>query len=610
MRNGWLYVIASLSLAGCAVAETESETGIAEISQQVTGASSPTLWTRGLPGPLGITQIETARAADGALALFAKQWTGDLFFTKQAAPNGAWGPVVPLGGKVNRDFAVGLNADGRLEAFGLGTNDGAIYRQWQTAPGADTWSGWQLLGGGGFTDLAVGRHADGRLAVYTVAADQTLRVRHQTAPNGGYAPEVNEGGALNRVEVGTTGTGRMIVFTVSTVGSIYIKEQAAPNGAFGNWTSFGGTQIVDIDVGTDQDGRLELVAGLSGGYIYKRAQAAPDGEWNSWYYLGGQGIGDLDTVLGPDGLLHVFAVSGARAHHVRQTTAGSDPWTWEPEMGGTPLLAVRAERNQDGRLELFGLTTSGLVLQTWQTASGGAWRPLPGAPQITSFNVSSTNPVAGATVQISWGLGAPAGCTPRVNLRLVYLSGATPYNLPAWEGAFAGPATFTGTATFTTTSDTRVEMTATCREHVDSGFVTQDFESITVRPSAPQPPPPPPPTRVQAPTYQVWLGPDTVSSGARSYSAYFGQGIYGGQITSLVNPNPYYVSLIYAYADNNDCFTSSKSVTLAPGQSTTPADLTKLYGTTVPALPSWIRGCANVDVGGVLPVNINYSYLR
>jgi hypothetical protein len=249
------------------------------------------------------------------------------------------------------------------------------------------------------------------------------------------------------------------------------------------------------------------------------------------------------------------------------------------------------------------------VLQTWQTAAGGGWRPLPAAPQIASLSVSSTNPVAGATVQISWGLGAPAGCTPRVNLRLAYLSGATPYNLPLWEGASAGPGTFTGTATFTTSSDTRVEMRATCREHVDSGFVTEDFESVTVRPRAPQPPPPPPPTRVSA-TYQTWLVQDVVYSGALSFSAYFGQGIYGGQLTSLTNPNPYHVSLIYPFGDNNDCFVAGRSVTLAPYQTTTASDLSLIYGTTVPGLPIGIRGCANVGLNGYLPINVSYSYLQ
>lgn len=241
---------------------------------------------------------------------------------------------------------------------------------------------------------------------------------------------------------------------------------------------------------------------------------------------------------------------------------------------------------------------TGEVAETSQHAGA-----LPAAPQITSFAVSTTTPASGAPVQISWGITAPAGCTPVVNLRLVFLSGATPFNLPTWQGGFAGPATFTGTATFTATGDLRVEMTATCRELLDAGVTSSDVRSITVHPQ------PPPPVRVQAPTYQVFLAPDTVYSGARSYSAYFGQGISGGQITNLVNPNPYYVSLIYAFADNNACFTSN-SVTLAPGQATTSADLTRLYGTTVPLLPNWIRGCANVDVGGILPVNINYSYLK
>src|SRR6185436_15711164 len=148
-----------------------------------------------------------------------------------------------------------------------------------------------------------------------------------------------------------------------------------------------------------------------------------------------------------------------------------------------------------------------------------------------------------------------------------------------------------------------------CREHEDSGFITSDFRSLSVTPSAPQPPPPPPPVRVSA-TYQTWLVQDVVYSGALSFSAYFGQAIYGGQLASLTNPNPYYVSLIYPFGDNNDCFVSGRSVTLAPYQSTTASDLSLLYGTTAPALPIGIRGCANVGLNGYLPINVNYTYLK
>jgi hypothetical protein len=611
MRNGWLYVIASLSIAGCAGAETEdgtgAEDGVAEVSQDVSaGTSWHTLW---LPhtGFSGISRIETARNADGSLALFGQLAGsgGGMLFAKQAAPNSGWTPPVWLDGGANRDFAVGRNADGRLEVFALGGVDGAIYHQWQTAPNATTWSGWHLLGGGGFTDVAVGRHQDGRLAVFAVAADRTLRLRSQAAPNDVFGAEVNLGGSVTRVEVGATSTGRQYVFGVGPDGVMSYMQQASLSGPFGPWLPFGATGVVDLDVVTAQDGRLEVVAGTSGGWLSKRTQLYVDGGWAAWTDLGGRGIGDLDAVLGPDGRQHVFALGGSRVHHVRQHLPGSELWTWEPELGGAQITAVRAERNQDGRLELFALTAAGDVLQTWQTApsAGESWLPLPGAPVINLFTASSTNPPLGSTVRFDWLLDLYPGCTPSGTLRISSLQSGTTAEYP-FEG------TSGGTTLFPATQDMRVDLAATCREHITNGFVLESRALLLVKPGAPQPPPYQP-VRVIAPTYQVHLGADPAGTGPRSYTAYFGQAIYGGQFTSLANPNPYSISLISAYADSTECFGPS-AVTLAPYQRAQAADLVKLHGSTAPALPAFFRGCADASGSNVpvLPVNIDYSYLR
>ena len=50
--------------------------------------------------------------------------------------------------------AVIQNADGRLEAFAVG-NDNGLWHKWQTAPGSDTWTDWTSLGGTGIIDNIV-----------------------------------------------------------------------------------------------------------------------------------------------------------------------------------------------------------------------------------------------------------------------------------------------------------------------------------------------------------------------------------------------------------------------------------------------------------------------
>lgn len=80
--------------------------------------------------------------------------------------------------------AVADNRDGRLEVFARGT-DGAVWHDYQTAPGSGPWSGWSSLGGVVTSDPAVALNHDGRLEVFAVGTDSAVWHDYQTIPASG-----------------------------------------------------------------------------------------------------------------------------------------------------------------------------------------------------------------------------------------------------------------------------------------------------------------------------------------------------------------------------------------------------------------------------------------
>jgi hypothetical protein len=93
-----------------------------------------------------------------------------------AAGSNTWTDWTPLGGKIKGDPAVVRNADGRLEAFVIDTSDNGLWHKWQTAAGSNTWTNWESLGivtGGIKGDPAVVSNADGRLEAFVVGSSDT-----------------------------------------------------------------------------------------------------------------------------------------------------------------------------------------------------------------------------------------------------------------------------------------------------------------------------------------------------------------------------------------------------------------------------------------------------
>jgi galactose oxidase-like protein len=151
-----------------------TDNGLHHIWQNTAGSSAWSNWF-GLGGFTNSTKLGVARNTDGFLQVFYRDFgTGSLFFMKQSpgAPGG-WTSPTNLGGGLNSDPTVGINADGRLEIFIRGTDNG-LHHIWQTAPSGSTWSAWTPLGGGLTSGAAPALNANGRLSAIVRGLDNAL----------------------------------------------------------------------------------------------------------------------------------------------------------------------------------------------------------------------------------------------------------------------------------------------------------------------------------------------------------------------------------------------------------------------------------------------------
>ena len=189
------------------------------------------------PGDLGVCSV--LRNKDGRLEAFGVGTDNALWHIWQTAPNNGWSSWASLGGVITSDVSVQQNADGRLEAFVRGTDD-ALWHIWQTAPNG-TWSGWAPLGGIITSEPLCARNADGRLEVFARGTDNALWHIWQTAPNNGWSSWATLGGVITSVPIVTNDAdGRLEVFARGTDRALWHIWQTAPNNGWSSWATLGG----------------------------------------------------------------------------------------------------------------------------------------------------------------------------------------------------------------------------------------------------------------------------------------------------------------------------------------------------------------------------------
>jgi metallophosphoesterase (TIGR03767 family) len=344
-------------------------------------------------------------------------------------------------GQPLRSIGAALNADGRVEIFGVDPN-GTPWHRWQLTPnvgGAGPWSDWTALPGR-LSSIAVTRAGDGRLHV--IGSD-TL-----TPPS----PDALPGGVWQASQ--------------TTPGATTLTD----------WTPLAGGElaVTAVATATNADGRVELFAiTYHGAHIIRGTQTAP-GSWigTQWQLLD-QMATSIALTSSTGGALHAFA-SGedGQVFHSRQDTPGGTwrPWTQFDTDTTWAAYNIRqlAATNSDGFLTLLGLDADGQTLlrtQGLDPDTFGPWRYLTTRQLRTAALPTSRPSLSSLTDQTSMA-GAP------IALDLPVHGGTPPYtwtitNLPA--GIAADPnGHLHGTADPTGKGTNLVTVTVTDTNHLTS----------------------------------------------------------------------------------------------------------------------------------------------
>ena len=328
---------------------------------------------------------------------------------------------------------IAQNADGRLEAFMLGS-DSQLYHKQQTSTNSTAWDQqWSSLGlkeslqSRWGTRLrpgampAIVRSSDGRLDVFCLIYGRVFAGDYPAVellqswlpaplpppppPQPGTVTMTQEIGwsHVESIEagggdfdgdpvVGSNADGSLAVFVAheeysSNLFTLHLySTTTALHYLQGEWSPNRRPAVAQ-----NADGRLEVfMVGLNG-QLYHRWQTSSNdsGKWSDgWTPLGGQFAGDPVLARNADGRLEVFVVASQdRAlYHLWQTSPNnSSRWTENgTSLGGDwshrrrPAVA----RNRDGRLEVFMVGLNGQLYRLWQTSSNDSsqwskdWVPL------------------------------------------------------------------------------------------------------------------------------------------------------------------------------------------------------------------------------------------
>jgi hypothetical protein len=305
--------------------------------------------------------------ADGRIEVFGVGPKGNLLTTFQTAPNGGWSGWFSLGGNLEGTPAVGVNADKRLEVFARSAS-GTMEHAWQDAPSGKM-GNFASLGGTWASDPAVTRNHDGRLEVFAIGNDGALHHVAQTKPNGGWASWASlgsAGGGLTEPRAILAHDGTLRVVAIGKDEATYVIAQETSG--WGAWTSLGGKATSNPSVARNGDGRLEIFVRGTDGALWHRWEKTVNGAWSAWTSLGG-GVHRPFASTDADGRIEVFARGdgpGALYRIAQKSPGGA--WGGWTKMGGEVSGGAQATRNQDGRLEVFFRATDGSVQHAWETA--------------------------------------------------------------------------------------------------------------------------------------------------------------------------------------------------------------------------------------------------
>ncbi|HEX6686920.1 MAG TPA: GDSL-type esterase/lipase family protein [Candidatus Limnocylindrales bacterium] len=233
------------------------------------------------------------------LWVFATGANGDVQVARQTLPGStSLTPWESLGGFLVSKPAVALNADNRLEVFGVG-GDGAIYNNWLGCRGAASvcntpqfpfveplvWSGWHRLGGA-FTSEPSATGSLNGLQVFGRGLDGGVYVARQVSMlrSDAYTGWTSLGGVTVGAPVASSHyNGRAAVFHRGTDNALYINEQTCQTcTAWTGWRSLGGNLTSQPVIKPLADRRLGAFTVWADGAVRYSAPVAADLQTHEW----------------------------------------------------------------------------------------------------------------------------------------------------------------------------------------------------------------------------------------------------------------------------------------------------------------------------------------
>ena len=335
-----------------------------------------------------------ANTSDGRMELFAIGNTGSLYHTYQTNANGSWSAWIAMGTAANKWTitslpAVGVNKDGRLEVFLVGTN-GSVYHAYQKTPGssaASNWSAFSIISSSYVSQnakLAVGNWANGALDLFVVGTDDVLYHNYQTTAGSStsWSGFYGLGGTWDQgadISVANEKDGRLDVFVINGVGSLNNNWQTAANStSWHGWHNMSSSVNVTARtaVTPDSSGILNAFVLGTDGVCYTRSESSANspGSWGGWSGLSGTTFQtDAKPVVTHDqnGAMELFIVGPNQdLLHNYETSGGWSGWA---SLGGTFAQNIRpcVGANDDGRLQIFLNLANGAMDTSWETSING-----------------------------------------------------------------------------------------------------------------------------------------------------------------------------------------------------------------------------------------------
>jgi GlcNAc-PI de-N-acetylase len=245
-------------------------------------------------GGQGVSDAASATDASGRLRAVSISNSGQIFEMIDTTSRGAWSSWRPVGNPfyAASNPALALGQDGRLTLLALDSR-GALRVNSQAA-GSTSWpNSWQNLGGSFASAPVVTRNADGRLEVFLRGTDQGLYHFWQTATGQWSAPEALGNLNFDGQPVVSLAGGLLSVAVRDNLGHLSLLQQLSgqPGSAWSArqdlgspTTNYGSSLSAVIGMGSNADGTLALMARADNGSIYSNSQIAAG--WSGWSNLG------------------------------------------------------------------------------------------------------------------------------------------------------------------------------------------------------------------------------------------------------------------------------------------------------------------------------------